>query len=423
MKGLHRGWFILALLVLTMLGSLGFGRFSLGAILPFMREGLQLDYKEIGFVASAAFLGYLISVAIIGNFTIKFGAKAVLNTSLLIVAVGMVLCANANGFWVAYAGCLLMGLGSGGSSIPAMGLAGQWFAKDKRGMAIGIVMGGAGVGIVISGIIVPAIVTNYADSGWRLSWVLLAAIIGVFIFLNIVWLKNSPKQVNLSPVGEKLNSTVISHSTKETDQKNDSVYKNKVIWMIGIIYLTWGFSYLIFSTFLVDYLISDRAFSEETAGLFFSGAGLASIISGFLWGGTSDRLGRMYTLSIVLFIQFVILFALSVTYANILILLEVLVYGMTLWAVPTIMNASVTDYINIRYVPMAMGFITIFFSVGQVVSPVVTGYIIDVTHHYIGVFILSSAVSLLGAIGAVKIHLHQKRVRFAESEMPGKMGG
>ncbi|WP_257008133.1 MFS transporter [Bacillus sp. FJAT-45350] len=408
MKKVHKGWIILFLLFCTMLGSLGFGRFSLGAILPFMREGLALDYRQIGLIASSAFIGYLLSVSIVGYFVIRFGAKKIINYSLFIIIVGMVLNANAMSFWLAYFGCLLLGIGAGGSSIPTMGLAGRWFSNKKKGMAIGIVSGGLGVGIVISGLFVPTIV-NITAEGWRISWYILAIITFLFIIVNWIFLKNSPEELGLKPVGDEESVSKLSKKVETPEQSGKwSVYKNKQVWIIGFIYLSWGFSYLIFSTFLVDYLMVELHFSKELAGLIFSIAGFVSIISGFIWGGFSDKYGRMYALSLVLAIQFSMLIALTMSTSTFFIVLESIIYGLTLWAVPTIMNASVAEYVKISYVPVAMGFVTVFFSIGQIVSPIITGFIIDSTNSYYLAFLLSALICLCGAIGCMRLHFMKR---------------
>ena len=90
-----------------------------------------------------------------------------------------------------------------------------------------------------------------------------------------------------------------------------NVYRNKTMWHLGLIYSTYGISYLVFTTFLVDYLIADVGFTNSSAGTFFAIAGITSIISGFIWGSLSDRFGRLVTLMIVFFIQSILLLTFS----------------------------------------------------------------------------------------------------------------
>ncbi|WP_066175709.1 MFS transporter [Bacillus marinisedimentorum] len=410
MRNVHRGWIVLLFIVLSVLACLGFGRFALGAIIPFMKDGLGLSYRETGLVASSVFLGYLISVTTVGYFVLRYKAKDVILFSLLLTIAGMLINANAAGFWSAYLGCLITGIGSGGTYIPALGLLGQWFAKEKKGMAMGTAMAGAGMGIAFSGLAVPYLMSLIGASGWRTSWYILAAAVGLIAVLDAFFLKNSPSEFGLRPIGEKeppkaQTKKVPYHGAGSA---KDHVYRNRLVWLTGFIYLSWGFSYIVFSTFLVDYLMEGRGFSKELAGTSFAAAGLFSIVSGFIWGSLSDRIGRMFTLGIVYGIQGVMLLALTLFSSPSVLFAVIVIYSITLWGVPSIMNASVGDYVSALYVPVAMGFITLFFSIGQFVSPVAIGFLIDYTGGYLEALLLSTAVCLAGGIGAFVLHHKNK---------------
>ena len=64
----------------------------------------------------------------------------------------------------------------------------------------------------------------------------------------------------------------------------ENIYRNKSILLIGLTYFAWGFSYLIFSTFFVDYLMIDIKLEMNVAGKFFAIAGIISVVSGIIWG-------------------------------------------------------------------------------------------------------------------------------------------
>jgi len=404
LKKLHRGWWILFFIVLSVLACLGFGRFALGAILPFMKNGLDLSYGETGLVASAVFLGYLVSVTTVGHFVLRYKPKKVIVTSLFVITIGMVVDANAVGFWTAYIGSFLIGIGSGGAYIPSLGLLGQWFVRERKGMALGIAMAGAGIGIVFSGFAVPAIVGIDPISGWRFSWYILAIGVIIISIANWITIRNHPGELGLKPIGATSSQTQDVTDKASIGNSSDLVYKNKMIWLTGLNYFAWGFSYIIFSTFLVDYLMTDVGFDKQLAGTYFSISGVISIISGFLWGSISDRFGRMMTLSVVFGIQFFMLISISFTSSPLLLLVSVIIYSLTLWGVPTIMNASVSDFVHTPFVPVAMGFITLFFSIGQFISPVVTGFLIDISGSYFLALLLSAIASMLGGVGCGFLH-------------------
>jgi MFS family permease len=407
---LHRGWLNLLITVFTLVACLGLGRFSLGAIIPFMKQGLDLNYREMGWVASAVFVGYLIMVAVAGHLVLRFTAKKVIVTSLFVIVLGMLGNANAIGFWTAFLSCLIVGIGSGGANIPALGLLAQWFTQQKRGMAMGTAYSGVGIGFVLSGLIIPSLVAFSPSMGWRTSWYVLAGIIFLIALIHLLFLKNSPQEVGLKPIGysEKIEESATRPAAQAEDSK-ESVYKNKNIRMIGFIYLTWGFSYILFSTFLVDYLMEEVGFGKRLAGQYFAVIGLVSIVSGFIWGIISDRLGRVLTLGIVYISQSILLVFISLSVQPILILIQVILFAVTLWAVPTIMAAAVSDLVGVRQAAVAMGYITLFFGVGQFVSPIVNGYLLDWTQSYLSAFLLSALICFLGGMGCLRLFKVQKR--------------
>ncbi|WP_458413788.1 MFS transporter [Schinkia sp. CFF1] len=407
MKNSNKSWLILSLITCCVLASLGFGRFSFGAILPFMKNGLSLNYRETGYLASSIFLGYLIAVVAAGYFVIRFKAKTVIIFSLFLIAFGMVLTSNSSKFHLIFLGCLTIGLGTGGVYVPSLGLLGHWFTIKRRGMAMGIAMSGAGIGIVFSGLTIPMLIQQTGENGWRIGWYLLAFLIIIIALLNLIFLKNRPEGPKLRPILKGQEPLLI----KEHNNANEAIhiYRNKAIWFLGFIYFTWGVSYLVFSTFLVDYLIVDAGFTNESAGTFFAIAGITSIISGFIWGSLSDRVGRVITLMIVFFIQTFLLLSLSFSENNVLLFLITAIYGVTLWGVPTIINATVSEYIHPKYITVAMGFVTVFFSSGQLVSPVMTGFLIDYSNSYFTAFLFSGVSALLGGLGCIRLLVTKRK--------------
>jgi MFS family permease len=412
MKSVHKGWFILFIAVLNTLACLGLGRFSLGTIIPFMKEGLKLTYSEIGLVSSSVFFGYLLGAMLAGHFSIRFSAKKMVVFSLFITGGGMFASAVSFNFWSAYFSCFLIGIGAGIGNVSTLGLIGRWFAPAQRGMALGITNSGSGFGMLVSGFVVPFIIALSPNNGWRFNWYAMGAAVFLIVFINLLFLKNAPEEVSLEPIGkEKKEMNPLSQGKRVPQQASEekNIYKNKTLWITGIVYMAWGFSYLMFSTFFVDYLMKEIHIDKSTAGQFFAFAGLASIISGFIWGNISDRIGRMPTLFIVLLIQSCLLIAFSLSNSSFLLFIETIAYSLTLWAVPTIMVAAVSDFIHPHNAPAAIGFLTLFFGIGQFTSPIVIGSLVDLSGSYFSAFLLSALVCFSSGLGCIKLYFAQKR--------------
>lgn len=403
---IHRGWFILIISILNLLACLGFGRFSLGAIIPFMKDGLQLTYSEVGIITSGVFLGYLVGALTVGYVLKSISVKTVIITGLSMLAGGMLFSSVVFNFLSAYFACLIIGFGSGSANVPSLSLVGRWFSPKYRGKALGIANSGIGFGMVISGFLVPYLMVINPTEGWRISWGLLAAAVIVIILINFFFLVESPEKIGTKPIGS--GGALQVNIVKQNDETNGfmikNIYTDKMMWIIGGIYLAWGFSYLIFTTFFVDYLINEMLIDKKIAGQFFATAGIASVFSGFIWGSISDRIGRMKALFFICFIQATLLLAFTFTTSHALLYGETILYALTLWGVPTVIIATITVYTEVKTTSIAIGFITLFFGIGQWVSPMVTGYLIDLFNSYTVAIYVSAAVCYIGSLACIYAH-------------------
>ncbi|MFC1926862.1 MFS transporter, partial [Chloroflexota bacterium] len=117
--------------------------------------------------------------------------------------------------------------------------------------------------------------------------------------------------------------------------------------------------------------------TEESAGWLFMLMGWFSLFCGLIWGTVSDVIGRKRALIIVYIIHAVAfgLFALWPTTAG--FTLSAVLFGLTAWSIPAIMAATCGDVLGARLAPAALGFITLFFGIGQAVGPSVAGRIAD----------------------------------------------
>jgi MFS family permease len=75
-------------------------------------------------------------------------------------------------------------------------------------------------------------------------------------------------------------------------------------------------------------------------------------------------------------------------------------FGLTAWSIPAIMAAACGDMLGPRLAPAALGFVTLFFGVGQAAGPAVHGLIADATGSHLPGMLLAAAVAALGALGA-----------------------
>jgi MFS family permease len=168
-----------------------------------------------------------------------------------------------------------------------------------------------------------------------------------------------------------------------------------------MIYIAFGFSYIIYMTFFTKYLISEGGYTQASAGRLFMLMGWLSLLCGLIWGSFSDKFGRKTALVIVYIIQAAAfgLFALWPSTPGFVI--SAVLFGLSAWSIPAIMAATCGDLLGPRLAPAGLGFITLFFGIGQAAGPSVAGVIADANHSLSPALLLASGVALLGAAGSL----------------------
>ena len=396
---IHYAWIIAFTGTLVTILAHGFSRLSYSVILPSMKDDLGLNYTQLGAIATGNFIGYL-SLAIVGGFlAARFGVRRVVFISLLVIGVSLFLTGFTSSFLYAFFMRFITGAGNGGSYVPIMALPAAWFAARNRGLATGIVSGGIGGGLFLSGIILPPIIAAFGAEGWRYAWFFLGAAVFLLAFFCYAFLRDDPREKGLAMYGGE-------EGRKRGPQAGLFSAFRKVVaepelWKLGCVYLMFGFSYIIYLTFFVAYLTKEMGLSPVSAGRIFAVLGIFSIFCGVIFGWISDVLGRRagsmlayLTLALSYFI-----FALWKDPAG--FYLSAVVFGVASFAVPTIMAAASGDAVGGTLAPAGLGLITLFFGVGQALGPAIGGWIKDTTGTFTYAFLLCAAVSLLGAAGSL----------------------
>ena len=398
---MHYGWIVIFMGLLTTIAAHGFGRMAYTIILPAMKDGLQFDYTQLGLLGTGNFIGYL-TMAIIGGFlAARFGTRIVITLALVLMGVTMMLTGLAESFGFAFGMRLMTGLGNGAAFVPAMALGSAWFSMERRGFATGIVSGGIGAGTLISGLVVPPILQAFGPEGWRMSWYILGGAVLVISGVVFLFIRSRPEDKALSPIGvQKTDEQPAVSGTKSKVSSLDwtQIYRMPSVWYLGLVYFFYGLSYIIYMVFFAAYLVKEIGLSQGWAGTLWATVGGLSVFCGIIWGSISDRLGRSKGAALaylVLGISYIIYALVKVKFG---FYLSAVLFGFTAWSIPTIMAAAAGDFVGPRLAPAGLGFVTLFFGIGQALGPLLGGYIADVTDSFTIPFLVAGGISLAGMV-------------------------
>ena len=397
LRSIHYGWIIVLSGILTLVAVLGLGRFSLGMLLPSMGKDLELAYSQMGYIGTGNFIGYLLGVLVSSRMVKRFGYRAVISSGIFLVGGSMICVGKANGFWLVLATFFFTGIGSGLGNVPVMGLVSHWFGSSLRGRAAGLMVSGIGLGIMITGLLIPAI-NNWTvnGQGWRINWMVMGVLVLAIGVLCSLLLRNQPQDLGLQVVEKK-------KVKKEVKQVNllhnkTSIPAKRTLFHLGGIYFFFGFTYVIYVTFVVTTLINEYGFSEAVAGHFWFWFGLLGIFSGPLFGSLSDRIGRARTLALVYGLQGISHLLLALNPMPGSVYLSIGLFALCAWSVPSIMAASVGDYLG--PVKAASGFatVTLFFSIGQISGPALAGILAEKSGSFSNSYLLAGLLTATAAL-------------------------
>ncbi len=307
-----------------------------------------------------------------------------------------------------------------------MGLMLAWFAPSRRGIASGLAVSGSSLAIITISPLVPRLMAAYPGDGWRLSWLLFGGItLGVALLAGLL-LRDRPEELGLAPVGAISAGAGPSARGRQAGPSArgrqagpaargrqagpaargrgalawGEVYRSRRVWHLGAVYAAFGFSYIIYLTFFNKRLLAEGGYTPAAAGNLFMIFGWFSLGCGLLWGAISDAIGRRLALTLVLAIHALAfaLFGLATTPAGFLV--STILFGLTAWSTPAIMAAFCGDTLSPRMVPAALGFITLFFGIGQALGPGVAGAMADARDSFVPAYLLAAAIAAAGAAGA-----------------------
>ena len=349
-------------------------------------------------LATANLIGYLALSAIGGALAARFGPRVVISIGLALTGAAMAFTGMVDGLVWAAVWRSMSGIGSGASNVPVMGLLAAWFATGRRGLASGVAVSGSSFALILLGPAVPLVLSAYGGNGWRACWLIFGTITAILAVCSFALIRNRPEEKGLEPLGQEIGAS----DTRETSERLNwrGVYRSLSVWHLGLVYVAFGFSYIIYMTFFVKRLVAEGGYTLEAAGELFMIMGWFSLLCGVSWGWVSDMIGRRRTLIIVYLIHGIAfgLFALSSRPLGFTV--SAVLFGLSAWSIPAIMAAACGDVLGSRMAPAALGFITLFFGIGQALGPSIAGAMADSMRSFAPAFFLASGIAFLGAFGS-----------------------
>lgn len=332
-------------------------RLAFGLILPFMREDLGLSYQQSGNLGTAAALGYLALVMVAGAFAARRGGRHAVVIGTLLCTIGFVGLTVATGYPLLFACMLILGCGTAFAYTPVISLLAGCF-PERRGMAIGAINSGIGIGLLAASALVPWL-AQASEHGWRHAWAAFALFGALATAAAVFFL---PRQRGGAMPAGAAGAAAVS--------------RNPQVRLVALLYGIVGMTYIAQTTFMYSYAL-EAGLSPAEAGRLAAMMGLLSVGAGPLWGSLSDRIGRAKALTIAMSLCLLgtgIPLVWS-TYGG--FALHFLLLGCTVSGMFTSILATAADAVPPPQAPRATSFVTLFYAIGQLIGPALAGIAID----------------------------------------------
>jgi len=340
----------------------GFARFGYALLLPPMQHSLGWTYAQAGVVNSANALGYLFGALSVGPCVARWGARWVVRLSLLAVSLSLIASGWLTVYWLLLLARLVAGVGAGLMLIGGVAVVLELDASHHSDLPVGVYYAGPGIGIAISGLLVPYLLGALGWE-WRAVWVAL----GTLGLLSQALLELPLRQA-------KRTSRL---STSASAPQPQLVLRDYLrLWPPLLAYALFGLGYIGYMTFVVAFLRT-----ENVAPLIIQGfwvlLGVCAALCGFSWRPVLRRLAPHHALGCILL-------ALSVG-AGLPVLvsepwsfaLSAVLFGSSFLAVVTAITVQVRQVLPAERWTTVMGNATALFALGQLLGPTLTGVIAD----------------------------------------------
>jgi sugar phosphate permease len=396
-RSFHWAWVILATVFVDLFINYSV-RIGYGVVMPEMISNLGFSRTDVSSIYNSYLFAYLAITPFSGYLTDRLGARRVIATCALILGIGVILMGTINTLWTACLFYAVVGVGATGMWTPVLTVVQRWFTPRKRGLALGIISPGYGLGFAAMGAAFPWIVHNYT---WRHAWYFLGAAALVMVLVNALLLRSNPESSGYGPWGEKEEAPGPA-ATSHTSPKNvflSTVFKNPNFWIIGFSYFATAYSLYGLTTFMVDYAKTQLGIPIEKASLLATVHGLSQVIGVLTILPLSDYLGRRKTIILSNSFIAVILFCVVLAGGS----WGALCFFVGVFAVfygPTfpIFGACAGDYFPRSVMGTVIGAWTPFYGLGAIVSHWVTGLLRDSTGVYDLAFLTNGVMSLVGLV-------------------------
>jgi len=324
----------------------------------------------------------------------RLGPRKLIFFGWSIIGLGFLLMSRINSLGAFYGSFLLVATGmSFGSGLVTNTAIANWFTR-KRSRALAITFIGPG----LCGLLAPILALSINYVGWRNTLLITGIALWVIGLPLSLVIRHKPGPYGYFPDGEitapmpeTASEPNLRPSTKMEPGSLSSApgftakaaLRTRAFWVLSAVFFFQQVGTSAVTVHIVPYLESVKV-STTIAATAVTGMTLCSLIGRLGFGFLGDFANKRYLIAIALTIQTLGTFIFSFVGGDRvwLIILFLLTYGPGFGAPIPLRPALQADYFGTRSFGTIMGVMSLVSMVGGLVSPIVAGWIFDITESY-----------------------------------------
>lgn len=337
----------------------------------------------------------------------RWGPRRMMMVGLVIMALGFFLLSRVTSliaFYVIFLAFLSVGTGLSASA-PVGASVANWFIRH-RGLAMGMLMCGGGLG----GFLSTALGWLIDAYGWRATMDIIAVVILVTGLPAAAVVRHKPEPYGLRPDGDPPGAVVAKPTSKVARARAAQVafqpreaLATRVFYLMALIF---GLRQLTTNGVLLHLpaLMVDRGYTLEAAALIAGLVGLASIPGRLVCGWLADRVDSRVVLAGCFALLSLSTAVLALDSSPMLLAFFVVAFGFSYGGSVPLTMSMVADYFGHRWYATVYGISQFAMMWGAIAGPLVAGYAYDSAGSYELALHVFAVTNFLGLVICFFVH-------------------
>lgn len=368
---------------------------SAGLFFEQLRPVFAADRAVLSGVFTLYIFLYPLINLVTGRLIDRYDPRWIMGAGGVSLGLGFVLMSWVEAIWQIYAiyGTLIA-LGLGASFVPASSTVVKWFVR-RRGLAVGLVTSGVGLGTILVPPIAGLLIQNL---GWRGAYFWLGIVLGCLLVLAASVMVREPEIAGLRPDGDAAvpaaGATGPARPEDPAWTAGDAV-RAPVFWLMTAAYTFHSAVIFLPLVHLVGFAQTEAGIATGAAAWAISIIGIGSLAGRLTTAAIADRLPDRYIVLGCFLLQVAGFLGLSQAGSVVTLYVAATVYGVSYGALTGMMPVLVGNYFGRRHAGAIGG---IFFAVlgcAAGLGPLLGGSVADVFGSYRPAFTVAAGANLI----------------------------